>query len=54
MRIETIKAWMLVGFGLLTIGTLLKAFQVNGELGGISGSGGACVHRCRVHVGLYA
>jgi uncharacterized integral membrane protein len=28
MRIETIKAWMLVGFGLLIIGMLLYVFAV--------------------------
>jgi hypothetical protein len=28
MRIETIRAWMLVGFCLLTIGTLLYIFDV--------------------------
>jgi hypothetical protein len=28
MRIETIKGWMLVGFGLLIIGMLLYVFEV--------------------------
>jgi hypothetical protein len=28
MRIETIKAWVLVGFGLLMIGMLLYIFQI--------------------------
>ena len=34
MRIETIKGWMLVGFGLLIIGMLLYVFEVtaDGEL----------------------
>ena len=30
MRVETIRAWMLVGFCLLTLGTLLFMFEVTG------------------------
>ena len=33
MRTETITAWIFVGFGLLTIGTLLYMFDVHGRLG---------------------
>ena len=34
MRVETIKAWIMLGFGLLAIGTLLNLLQVAGQ-GGI-------------------
>jgi hypothetical protein len=33
MRIETLTAWMLAGFGLLSIGTLLSMLEVTGKLG---------------------
>ena len=32
MRIETVSAWMLVGFSLLTVGTLLYALEVTTRL----------------------
>ena len=33
MRVETIKAWVLVGFGLLAIGTVLNLLQFAGHWG---------------------
>jgi len=31
MRVETIKAWILLGFGLLTIGALLNLLRIAGQ-----------------------
>jgi hypothetical protein len=32
MRVETVRAWMLAGFCLLTLGTLLYTFQFIGRV----------------------
>lgn len=33
MRVETVKAWIILGFGLLAIGIMLSLIQVGAELG---------------------
>ena len=56
MRIETIKAWMLVGFGLLIIGMLLDVFEVTAgrQISAICGHDGACLFRHQGGVDHYA